>query len=185
MNVRRSVVIGQWANWQLFRPRDKNVTFLKLSKSSNPYRVAKKREMTYRAPSGRPSAIHIPACGARLDPAPTELIATFRALAIKILLIRSIWCLSHGSNCRGLKQKIAPVRESFGGFRNAKLQAALPPLYYDPARKPRNESYASAESVDGTPLTCSQQLASFKRHLNSSSSCDSDYGGWDKKPPGL
>jgi hypothetical protein len=37
----------------------------------------------------------------------------FRVSATKILLLRSIRCLSHGSNRRGLKQKIAPARGSF------------------------------------------------------------------------
>ena len=36
------------------------------------------------------TTIHFPRCGAGLDAAPTELIAIFRSVAIKILLQRSI-----------------------------------------------------------------------------------------------
>jgi len=44
-------------------------------------------------------------------------------LAIKILLLRSICCPSPGSNCRGLKQKVAPVQGSFWAMEMSKLHA--------------------------------------------------------------
>jgi hypothetical protein len=40
-----------------------------------------------------------------------------RTVAIKMLLLRSICCLSHGSNSRGQRQKIAPPGEALGPWK--------------------------------------------------------------------